>query len=99
LTVESPPQQYPALERVQEPECSGRPRVTHARVQSVLSLALLYWSRVSTKTDSCIIGGHKTIYIANDSLLRRLRDAYADYDDFTLADDAERYFRGMLWAL
>jgi hypothetical protein len=74
-------------------------RVTHARVQSVLSLALLYWSRVSTKTDSCIIGGHKTIYIANDSLLRRLRDAYADYDDFTLADDAERYFRGMLWAL
>jgi hypothetical protein len=73
--------------------------VTHARVQAVLSLALLYWTRIVSKTDSFVIGGHKTIFVANAGLLKRFRGAYADYDTFTLSDAALRYSRSMLWAL
>lgn len=73
--------------------------VTHARVQSVMSLALLYWARTATRTDSYVIGENKIIFIANPSVLHRLRDAYADYDNFTLADATEPYSRCMLWAL
>jgi hypothetical protein len=73
--------------------------VTHARAQAVLSLALLYWTRVVSKTDSFVIGGHKKIFVANAALLKRFRAAYDDYDTFTLSETSKQYSRSILWAL
>lgn len=74
-------------------------QATRARVQSALSLALLYWTRVISRSDSVIISEHKVVFAASLGLLRRLRSACADYDTFSSADTAKRYSRCMLWAL
>lgn len=77
---------------------TGR-QITHARVQTIVSLALFYWGRFVSITDSVVIGTGKAVFCSNPGILTRLRKAYGDYDTLTLKAEKIPYSRQALFAV
>jgi hypothetical protein len=71
----------------------------HLRIQLILTLAILHWTRTISKTDSFAIGHQKTVFAANAGILSRMREGVAEYELFASRNDKHRYERCLLWAL